>query len=220
MDMADTAATDYLRDPEGITRRSFAIIRRETDVAGLPAGLVDVAYRMVHASGMTDLVADLAYSDDVAERARGALADGAPILADCRMVASGISRRRLAAGNRVICTLGEKGVAARAARAGTTRSAAAVELWPADLAGALCVIGNAPTALFRLLELLERGAPRPAAIVATPPGFVGAAEAKAALAGAGHGVPFLTLHGRRGGSAMAAAAVNALASPPDGEGSP
>ena len=219
-DMADTATTDYLRDPEGITRRSFAIIRQETDVAGLPAGLVDVAYRMVHASGMTDLVADLAFSDDVAERARSALAAGAPILADCRMVVSGISRRRLAAGNRVICTLGEKGVATRAAKAGATRSATAVELWTADLAGALCVIGNAPTALFRLLELLDRGAPRPAAIIATPPGFVGASEAKAALARASHSVPFLTLHGRRGGSAMAAAALNALAAPPDGGSKP
>ena len=218
--MAASATTDYLRDPEGITRRSFAIIRRETDVAGLPAGLVEVAYRMVHACGMTDLVADLAFSDDVAEKARGALTAGAPILADCRMVASGISRQRLAAGNDVICTLGEAGLAARAAAARTTRSAAAVELWRPHLAGALCVIGNAPTALFRLLELLADGAPAPAAIVATPPGFVGASEAKAALAGTRHGVPFLTLHGRRGGSAMAAAAVNALAAPPVPEGRP
>ena len=218
--MAASATTDYLRDPEGITRRSFAIIRRETDVAGLPAGLVEVAYRMVHACGMTDLVADLAFSDDVAEKARGALTAGAPILADCRMVASGISRQRLAAGNDVICTLGEAGLAARAAAARTTRSAAAVELWLPHLAGALCVIGNAPTALFRLLELLAEGAPHPAAIVATPPGFVGASEAKAALAGTRHGVPFLTLHGRRGGSAMAAAAVNALAAPPVPEDTP
>ena len=218
--MAASATTDYLRDPEGITRRSFAIIWRETDVAGLPAGLVEVAYRMVHACGMTDLVADLAFSDDVAEKARGALTAGAPILADCRMVASGISRQRLAAGNDVICTLGEAGLAARAAAARTTRSAAAVELWLPHLAGALCVIGNAPTALFRLLELLADGVPAPAAIVATPPGFVGASEAKAALAGTRHGVPFLTLHGRRGGSAMAAAAVNALAAPPVPEDTP
>ena len=218
--MAATATVDYLRDPDGITRRSFAIIRRETDVAGLPADLVDVAYRMVHASGMTDLVADLAFSADLAERARGALAAGAPILADCQMVASGISRGRLAAGNEVICTLGAPGLAARAASAQTTRSAAAVELWQPHLAGALCVIGNAPTALFRLLELLAEGAPRPAAIVATPPGFVGASEAKAALAEGGHGVPFLTLLGRRGGSAVAAAAVNALAAPPEAERNP
>ena len=216
--MAATATADYLRDPDGITRRSFAIIRRETDVAGLPADLVDVAYRMVHASGMTDLVADLAFSADVAEKARAALAAGAPILADCQMVASGISRSRLAAGNDVICTLAALGLAERAAAARTTRSAAAVDLWQPQLAGALCVIGNAPTALFRLLELLEGGAPRPAAIVATPPGFVGASEAKAALASGGHGVPFLTLHGRRGGSAVAAAAVNALAVPPASEG--
>ena len=177
--MAATVTADYLRDPEGITRRSFAIIRRETDVAALPAGLVDVAYRMVHASGMTDLVDDLAFSADVAEKARAALASGAPILADCQMVASGISRPRLGAGNAVICTLDAPGLAARAAAARTTRSAAAVDLWRPQLAGALCVIGNAPTALFRLLELLADGAPRPAAIVATPPGFVGATEAKA-----------------------------------------
>ncbi len=210
-------SADWLRDPEGITRHSFAIIRRETDVATLPASLVDVAYRMVHASGMTDLVGDMAFSADVAEKARAALRAGAPILADCRMVASGISRERLRAGNHVICTLGEPGLPERAAAAGTTRSAAAVELWRPQLGGALCAIGNAPTALFRLLELLADGAPRPAAIVATPPGFVGAAEAKAALAGTDHGIPFLTLLGRRGGSAMAAAAVNALATP---EGAP
>ena len=219
-DMAATTTADYLRDPEGITRRSFAIIRRETDVSTLPAGLVDVAYRMVHASGMTDLVEDLAWSADVAETARAALAAGAPILADCQMVASGISRSRFAAGNAVICTLAAPGLAERAASARTTRSAAAVDLWRPQLAGAVCVIGNAPTALFRLLELLADGAPRPAAIVATPPGFVGASEAKAALASGGHGVPFLTLLGRRGGSAVAAAAVNALAAPPDSEGTP
>ena len=218
--MAATTTADYLRDPEGITRRSFAIIRRETDVAGLPAGLVDVAYRMVHASGMTDLVDDLAFSPDLAETARAALAEGAPILADCQMVASGISRSRLTAGNAVICTLGAPGLAERAASAKTTRSAAAVDLWQTQLAGALCVIGNAPTALFRLLELLAEGTTRPAAIVATPPGFVGAAEAKAALASGNHGIPFLTLLGRRGGSAVAAAAVNALAMPPDTEGNP
>ena len=181
---------------------------------------MDVAYRMVHASGMTDLVADLAFSADVADKARGALAVGAPILADCRMVASGISRQRLAAGNEVICTLGAPGLAERAASAQTTRSAAAVDLWWPQLAGALCVIGNAPTALFRLLELLAEGAPTPAAIIATPPGFVGASESKAALAGTDHGVPFLTLLGRRGGSAVAAAAVNALAAPPEAEGGP
>ena len=218
--MVATVTADYLRDPEGITRRSFAIIRRETDVAALPADLVDVAYRMVHASGMTDLVDDLAFSTDVAEKARAALDAGTPILADCRMVASGISRQRLAASNEVICTLDASGLAARAEAARTTRSAAAVELWQPQLAGALCVIGNAPTALFRLLEVLAEGAPRPAAIVATPPGFVGASEAKAALASGGHGIPFLTLLGRRGGSAVAAAAVNALAMPPDPEGSP
>ena len=218
--MAATATADYLRDPDGITRRSFAIIRRETDVAGLPADLVEVAYRMVHASGMTDLVADLAFSADVAVKARRALTAGAPVLADCQMVASGISRQRLAAGNEVICTLGVPGLAERAASARTTRSAAAVELWQPHLAGALCVIGNAPTALFRLLELLAEGAPHPAAIIATPPGFVGASDSKAALANGDHGIPFLTVLGRRGGSAVAAAAVNALAAPPEADGTP
>ena len=218
--MAATGTADYLRDPEGITRRSFAIIRQETDVGALPASLVDVAYRMVHASGMTDLVNDLDFSADVAETARDALAAGAPILADCQMVASGISRQRLAAGNDVVCTLGAAGLAERAAADQTTRSAAAVDLWQPQLGGALCVIGNAPTALFRLLELLADGAPRPVAIIATPPGFVGAAEAKAALASGDHGVPFVTLLGRRGGSAVAAAAVNALATPPDREDTP
>lgn len=217
--MAATATTDYLRDPERIARRSFAIVRRETDVAALPAALAEVAYRMVHASGMTDLVADLAWSADFAAAARCALAAGAPVLADCRMVAAGISRHRLPASNRVICTLDAPGLPARAAAAATTRSAAAVDLWRPQLGGAVCAIGNAPTALFRLLELLAAGAPAPAAIVAAPPGFVGAREAKDALADGGHGVPFLTLRGRRGGSAVTAAAVNALAvpnDPPDG----
>ncbi len=206
--MANTATTDYLRDPEQITRRSFAIIRRETDVAGLPADLVEVAYRMVHASGMTDLIRDLAWSPDLAGAARGALASGVPVLVDSRMVASGISR--LPAGNRVICALDAPDLSRRAASASTTRSAAAVDLWRPHLDGAVCVIGNAPTALFRLLELLDDGAPPPAAIIAAPPGFVGASEAKAALARDSRGVPFLTLRGRRGGSAVAAAAVNAL----------
>ena len=205
--------TDYLRDPEQITRRSFAIIRRETDIAGLPADLAAVAYRMVHASGMTDLVRDLAWSADLAGAVRGALASGASVLADSRMVASGISR--LPAGNRMICTLDAPGLSRRAAAASTTRSAAAVDLWLPHLDGAVCVIGNAPTALFRLLELLDDGAPAPAAIIAAPPGFVGASEAKAALARDSRGVPFLTLRGRRGGSAMAAAAVNAMAAPDD-----
>lgn len=213
--MAATATTDYLRDPERIARRSFAIVRRETDVAALPAALAEVAYRMVHASGMTDLVADLAWAADFASAARRALAAGAPVLADCRMVAAGISRRRLPAGNRVICTLDTPGLPARAVAAATTRSAAAVDLWRPHLGGAVCAIGNAPTALFRLLELLAEGAPPPAAIVAAPPGFVGAREAKDALADGGHGVPFLTLRGRRGGSAVTAAAVNALAVPND-----
>ena len=213
--MATIVTTDYVRDPDEITRRSFAIIRHETDVADVPSDLVGVVYRMVHASGMTDIVADLAWTADFAGAARGALASGATVLADSRMVASGVTRSRLPAGNPVICALDEPDLRERAAAAATTRSAAAVDLWVPHLSGAVCVIGNAPTALFRLLELLDDGAPRPAAIIATPPGFVGATESKAALAADNRGIPFLTLHGRRGGSAVAAAAVNALARPPE-----
>jgi precorrin isomerase len=211
--MATIVTTDYVRDPDEITRQSFAIIRRETDVDGLPRDLLDVAYRMVHASGMTDIVDALAWSPDFGDAARAALAMGAPVLADSRMVASGVTRSRLPAANPVFCGLDEPDLAKMAAAAATTRSAAAVDLWMPHLEGALCVIGNAPTALFRLLELLDEGAPHPAAIIATPPGFVGAAESKIALAEDSRDVPFLALHGRRGGSAVAAAAVNALARP-------
>ncbi len=211
MDMTMTATADYLRDPERIARLSFQIIAREADVSHLPADLAPVAYRMIHASGMTDLVEDLAFSPDFAAAGRAALAAGAPLLADSRMVAAGITVRLLPSDSPILCLLDAPDLARLAAEASTTRSAAAVELWTPHLEGALCVIGNAPTALFRLLELLDSGAPRPAAIIATPPGFVGAAESKAALAEGGRGVPFLTVLGRRGGSAMAAAAVNALA---------
>ena len=202
---------DYLRDPAEITRRSFEIVRAEADLAALPEELTAVAVRLVHACGMPDIVADLAWHPEVAARARAALAAGRPVLADCRMVADGVIRDRLPAENPVFCTLDDPEVPALARRLGTTRSAAAVELWRGHLAGALVAIGNAPTALYRLLELLGEGAPRPAAILAFPVGFVGAAEAKEALIAAGLEVPYLTLRGRRGGSALAAAAVNALA---------
>lgn len=202
---------DYLRDPQEITRRSFEIVRAETDLSRLPAGIGEIALRVVHACGMPEIAPDLAYGGDVAGAGRTALAGGATVLADCAMVADGVTRARLPAGNVVRCTLNDSRTTALATRLGTTRSAAAVDLWGDDLAGAVVAIGNAPTALYRLLELLHEGAPRPAAVLAFPVGFVGAAESKEALIAAEIGVPFLTLRGRRGGSAMAAAAVNALA---------
>jgi precorrin-8X/cobalt-precorrin-8 methylmutase len=186
-------------------------VRAETDVSRLPADLAPIAYRLVHACGMPEMVDDLAWGGDVAAAGRAALAAGSPILTDCEMLAAGITRARLPADNRVLCTLGDAAVPALATRLGTTRSAAAVELWPPHLAGAVVAIGNAPTALFRLLEILAAGAPKPAVLIACPVGFVGAAEAKVALCEANLGVPFLTVRGRRGGSALAAAAVNALA---------
>ena len=201
----------YLRDPDEIYRRSFEIVRAETDLSRLPAALHAVALRIVHACGMPDVAADLDWRGDPGAAGRAALAGGRPVLADCRMVAEGVIREKLPAGNAVRCFLGEPGVAAAARRAGTTRSATAVDRWRPHLEGAVVAIGNAPTALFRLLELLDEGAPRPAAILAFPVGFVGAAESKRALAGMADPPPFLTLHGRRGGSAAAAAAVNAVA---------
>ena len=202
--------TDYLRLPEAIYRRSFATARAEANLDGLPPDLAEVAVRLVHACAMPDIVGDLAWGGDVVARGRAALDAGAPVIVDANMVDEGVIRARLPAANEIICTLGEPSVKARAAEAGTTRSAAAVELWPPRLAGAVVAIGNAPTALFRLLELLADGAPRPAAILAFPVGFVGAAESKDALIGDGAGLTYLTLRGRRGGSALAAAAVNAL----------
>ena len=203
----------YLRDPAAIYRHSFAIIEAEAGhaLAGLPAELRPVARRLIHSCGMTDIVADLAWIGPVVEAARTALAQGRPILADVEMVKSGIITARLPAGVAVRCTLGDPQVPDIAARLGTTRSAAAVELWRADLEGAVVVIGNAPTALFHLLDRLGDWPERPAAILAFPVGFVGAAESKEALIAAPAEVPYLTLRGRRGGSAMAAAAVNALA---------
>ncbi len=203
---------NYVRDPAEIYRRSFAAIRAEADFAPLPPDIAAIATRLIHACGMTDIVAELAWHGDVAGRARAALGTGAPILVDAVMVAEGVIRDRLPAANEVICTLRNADVGERARRDATTRAAAAVDLWLPRLAGAVVAIGNAPTALFRLLELLGEGAPRPAVILAFPVGFVGAAESKEALTSAGLGVPYLTLRGRRGGSALAAAAVNALAS--------
>jgi precorrin isomerase len=202
---------NYLRDPAEITRRSFELVRAETDLSALPPALGEVALRLVHACGMPDIVTELAWHDGVVEAGRSALEAGAPVLADCRMVADGVIRDRLPEDNRVVCCLDAPDVpeAARALR--TTRSAAAVDLWRGDLEGAVVAIGNAPTALFRLLELLDDGAPAPAAILAFPVGFVGAADSKQALIDADLSIPYLTLRGRRGGSALAAAAVNALA---------
>ena len=205
---------EYLRDPDEIYRRSFATIRAEADLAGLPAGIADVAVRLIHACGMTDIVGDLAFGGEVVSAARQALAKGAPVICDVRMTADGIIRDRLPAANDVVCEIRSPDTVRIAAEAETTRSAAAVELWRPRLAGAVVAIGNAPTALFRLLDVLAAGGPAPAAILAFPVGFVGAAESKEALIANSHGVPYLTLRGRRGGSALAAAAVNALAGEP------
>ena len=204
---------EYLRDPREITRRSFEILRAEADFTGLPDDLHAIAQRLVHACGMPDIVEQLAWRGSPGAAGHQALVSGAPIIADCRMVAEGVTKARLPAANRVLCPLDEPQVPGLAERLGTTRSAAAVELWLPALAGAVVAIGNAPTALFRLLELLVDGAPEPAVILAFPVGFVGAAESKEALISTKQPSPFITLRGRRGGSAMAAAAVNALAAP-------
>ena len=205
---------DYLRDPDEIYRRSFATIRAEADLADIPAHITDVAIRLIHACGMTDIVDDLVVGGDLAPAARHALTTGAPVFCDGRMTADGIIRARLPAANDVICEISAADTARIAKELGTTRSAAAVELWRSRLAGAVVAIGNAPTALFRLLEVIAEDAVPPAAILAFPVGFVGAAESKEALIESSCGVPFLTLRGRRGGSALAAAAVNALAGDP------
>ena len=201
---------DYIREGDAIYERSFAIIRAESDLARFSGTAERVVVRMIHACGMTDLPGDVAMSEDFAEAARAALRNGAPLLCDAKMVANGVTRARLPAGNEVLCTLDDPSVPGLAKEMGLTRSAAALELWRERLGGSVVVIGNAPTALFRLLELLDAGAAHPAAVIGIPVGFVGAAESKAALAEDGR-VPFLVVHGRRGGSAMAAAAVNALA---------
>jgi precorrin-8X/cobalt-precorrin-8 methylmutase len=205
--------TTYERDGAEIYRRSFGIIRAEADLAAIPADLEPVAVRMIHACGMTDLPADLAWSEGVGSIARAALTAGGAVLCDSAMVAAGITRARLPVGNQVICTLADPRTRELADRLGTTRSAAAVDLWRDHLNGAVVAVGNAPTALFRLLENLAAGAPSPAAVIGVPVGFVGAAESKDALADGP--VPYLIVRGRRGGSAMASAAVNALAGAPE-----
>lgn len=204
-------AAGYIRDPSEIYRQSFATIRAEAVLSRFPGGMEAVAIRLIHACGMVDLADDIAFSPDAAEAGAGALARGAAVICDTEMVRHGIIRSRLPAGNDVICLLADDRVPQVAERLATTRSAAQVDLWDERLDGAVVAIGNAPTALFRLLERLDEGAPKPALILGFPVGFVGAAESKAALAALPHGVPFITVHGRRGGSAMASAAVNALA---------
>ncbi|KPC82386.1 MULTISPECIES: precorrin-8X methylmutase [Streptomyces] len=202
----------YEKDGPAIYRQSFATIRAEADLAGLPADVSQVAVRMIHACGMVDLVRDLAFSPNAVADARTALRSGAPILCDVAMVASGVTRKRLPADNEVICTLSDPAVPGLAAKLGTTRSAAALELWRDRMEGAVVAVGNAPTALFRLLEMIEEGAPRPAAVIGVPVGFIGAAESKEALAAHPSGLEHLVVRGRRGGSAIAAAALNAIAS--------
>jgi precorrin-8X/cobalt-precorrin-8 methylmutase len=207
--MSERAA--YLRDGTAIYQRSFAIIRAEADLSRFSADEAEVAVRMIHACGQVEVAQYIVFSGDVVASARQALAAGAPIFCDAEMVAHGIARARLPAHNDVVCTLNDPRTPGIAHTRGTTRSAAALDLWIDRLAGAVVAIGNAPTALFRLLEMLDDGAPKPAAILGIPVGFVGAAESKAALAADPRGVPYIVVRGRIGGSAMTAAAVNALA---------
>ena len=207
--MSDRAA--YLRNGTAIYERSFAIIRAEADLSRFSADEADVAVRMIHACGQVDVAQHIVFGGDLVAAARGALDGGAPVLCDAQMVAHGVTRSRLPAKNEIICTLNDPRVPALAKRLDATRSAAALDLWLDHLAGAVVAIGNAPTALFRLLDLIDNGAPKPAAIIGIPVGFVGAAESKAALAADPRGLPFLIVRGRIGGSAMTAAAVNALA---------
>lgn len=207
--MTDTY--DYIREGEAIYERSFAIIRREADLAAFDAAEADVAVRMIHACGLVEAAAQIRFGPGCIAAARAALQAGAPILCDAEMVARGITRARLPAGNAVVCTLGDPAVAAHAAAIGNTRSAAALDLWGDRLSGAVVAIGNAPTALFHLLEMLDAGCPRPAAILGMPVGFVGAAESKVALSLHHARVPWAIVTGRMGGSAMTAAAVNAIA---------
>lgn len=206
-----TQTLDYLRDGAAIYRQSFATIRAEADLARFSVLEERIAVRVIHACGLVEAARDLIFSPDFAEAARSALRDGAPILCDAEMVAHGVTRARLPARNAVICALRDPQTPDLAAKLGTTRSAAALDFWLPQLKGAVVAIGNAPTALFRLLEMLQGGAPKPAAIIGMPVGFVGAAESKATLAELAP-TPWMIVHGRKGGSAMTAAAVNALAS--------
>lgn len=203
---------DYIKDGAEIYRQSFSIIRQEADLSRIAPDLEKTIVRMIHAVGDTDLPAHILYSSNVVAKGRAALQAGAPILCDAMMVANGITKKRLPKNNHIICTLHDPAVPERAATIGNTRTAAALDFWAPHIEGAVVVIGNAPTALFRLLELLDEGWPRPAAILGLPVGFVGAAESKQELAANPRGVPFLTIKGRRGGSAMAVAALNAIAS--------
>lgn len=205
------AKLEYLKDPQAIYDASFEIVRAEADVSSLPPSLESVVVRMIHACGMTDIIDDLRLDPDVVTQAGVALKSGAPVIADCEAVVAAITRAFLPSQNEIICTLNDARTPSLAKSNATTRSATAVSLWAERLEGAIVVIGNAPTALFALLELLDQGAGNPAAIIATPVGFVGAAESKAELSREPRGVPFITLLGRRGGSAMAAAALNAIA---------
>lgn len=202
---------EYIKNGEEIYRKSFAIIRAETNWENLPDDLAHLAVRLIHSCGMTDITEDLEASPDAVKIGRNALAGGAAILCDSQMVANGITKARLPKNNPIICTLNHPEVTQLARQINNTRSAAALELWRPHLAGAVVAIGNAPTALFHLLELLDQNVDKPALILGFPVGFVGAAESKIELATNSRGVPFITLHGRRGGSAIAAAAVNALA---------
>lgn len=203
---------EYVRDGQAIYRESFATIRAEADLSRIPADLEKLAVRVIHACGMVDVADALQFSADAGAAGRTALTQGAPILCDARMVAEGITRARLPAANPVICMLGDPAVPELAREMRITRSAAALELWRPHLEGSVVAIGNAPTALFHLLDMLDQGALRPALILGFPVGFVGAAESKAMLAADSRGVPYVIVSGRRGGSAMVAAAVNALAS--------
>lgn len=201
---------EYLKDPAAIYAQSFATVRAEAELARFPEDIADVVVRLVHACGMPQIADDIAYTQGAVGAGRAALKSGAPILVDANMVGAGIIRRHLSR-NDIVCTLDDAGVAEAAKAEGTTRSAAAVDRWAPQLSGAVVAIGNAPTALFRLLELIEQGAPKPAVVLGFPVGFVGAAESKQALAESALDIEFITLRGRVGGSAIASAAVNALA---------
>ena len=206
-------ANDYIRDGTAIYEKSFAIIRAEADLSRFTEAEADVAIRMIHACGQVEAVQHFVFSPDFVSSARAALKSGAPIFCDAEMVAHGVTRARLPAGNEVVCTLRHPQTSEIAAKIGNTRSAAAIELWGDRLAGSVVAIGNAPTALFYLLDKLRSGAPKPAAIIGMPVGFVGAAESKEALAESDLGIPFAIVRGRMGGSAMTAAALNSLARP-------
>jgi precorrin-8X/cobalt-precorrin-8 methylmutase len=203
--------SDYIRDGAEIYRQSFATIRAESDLSRFPADVAQVVVRMIHACGQVDLTTDVAYTPSVVTAARSALRNGAPILCDATMVASGVTRKRLPANNDVVCMLGDPRVPVIAERLGNTRSAAALELWGPKLEGAVVAIGNAPTALFHLLDMIDQGAPKPAAIIGCPVGFIGAAESKEDLILRAGDIDHIVVRGRRGGSAITAAALNAIA---------